>query len=140
MLNYIILHGRLVETPELKTTGSGTSVTSFRIAVPRDYKTSDGQEITDFHTCVAWRKTAEFIPRYFAKGSEIIVQGTLENRSFEDKNGNKRTVSEINVAKVEFCGSKKDKKEYNEVTTSTPAFAPAPTGFSEMPSDDDLPF
>ena len=103
MINNIVLMGRLTSDPELKTTQSGISVTSFTVACDRSYD----KEKTDFIPCVAWRGTADFITRYFHKGSMIAVQGSLQQREYEDKNGNKRTVYEINVESASFCGDKK---------------------------------
>jgi single-strand DNA-binding protein len=134
MLNNIILNGRLTETPELKSTAQGTPVASFTVAVPRDYK-KDGKEITDFIPCVAWRQTAEFVTRYFSKGSLIIVNGALESRKYEDSNGNKRTAYEVKADKVYFGGSK---NEQAGATTQQPTISAAPD-FEEI-NDDDLPF
>ena len=104
MLNTITLQGRFTETPVLKTTNNGAAVTAFTLAVPRDYKTKDGQEITDFITCVAWEKKAEFITRNFARGEMTTISGSLETRKYEDSNGNKRTAYEVKVEKVYFAG------------------------------------
>ena len=113
MINNVVLMGRLTADPELRTTQSGTSVTSFTVAVDRDYKT-DGERQTDFINCVAWRNTADFITTYFRKGQMIAVQGTIQTRNYEDKNGNKRTATEVIVEKASFCGEKKQEepKEY----------------------------
>lgn len=102
--NKIILGGRLTADPELKTTQSGVSVTSFSIAVSRP-RTKDADKQTDFIDCVAWRQTAEFITRWFHKGSSILLEGSLQVRSFEDKNGQKRRVTEVNVDGAFFVDS-----------------------------------
>jgi single-strand DNA-binding protein len=99
--------GRFTDDPELRYTTTRTAVATFTLAVPRDYKTKDGQEITDFLTCVAWRQTAEFISKHFKKGSTALVSGSLETRGYKDKDGNKRTAYEIKVERVYFAGSKK---------------------------------
>lgn len=130
MLNSIILMGRLTATPELKTTNSGIAVTSFTIAVERPYVK---EKQTDFINCIAWRNNAEFISRYFEKGQMIAIQGSLQSRNYEDKNGNKRTTYDVVVDRSSFCGSKAEKDEpiNNDVDTSE---------FEEISADEDLPF
>ena len=109
MLNHITIMGRLVRDPELRRTGSGVAVASFRVAVDRDYAPKDGGERkADFIDCVAWRQTGEFISKYFTKGRMIVVDGRLEMRDWTDKEGNKRTSAEINVANAYFGDSKRD--------------------------------
>ena len=109
MLNHIVIMGRLVRDPELRRTGSGVAVASFRIAVDRDFAPKDGGERkADFIDCVAWRQTGEFISKYFAKGRMIVVDGRLEMRDWTDKDGNKRTSAEIVVANAYFGDSKRD--------------------------------
>lgn len=109
MLNTITVMGRLVADPELRRTGSGVAVASFRIACDRDYAPKEGGEKkTDFINCVAWRATGEFISKYFRKGSMIVVNGRLEMRDWTDKDGNKRTSAEINVGNAYFGEAKRD--------------------------------
>ena len=109
MLNHITIMGRLVRDPELRRTGSGVVVASFRVAVDRDYMSKDGGERkADFIDCVAWRQTGEFISKYFTKGRMIVVDGRLEMRDWTDKDGNKRTSAEINVANAYFGDSKRE--------------------------------
>ena len=109
MLNHITLMGRLVRDPELRRTGTGIAVASFRIAVDRDFGSKDGGERkADFIDCVAWRQTGEFISKYFAKGRMIVVDGRLEMRDWTDKDGNKRTTAEVVVANAYFGDSKRD--------------------------------
>ena len=109
MLNHITLMGRLVRDPELRRTGSGVAVASFRIAVDRDYSPKDGGERkADFIDCVAWRQTGEFISKYFTKGRMIVVDGRLEMRDWTDKEGNKRTSAEVIVENAYFGDSKRD--------------------------------
>ena len=109
MLNHITIMGRLVRDPELRRTGSGVAVATFRVAVDRDYASKDGGERkADFIDCVAWRQTGEFISKYFTKGRMIVVDGRLEMRDWTDKEGNKRTSAEINVANAYFGDSKRD--------------------------------
>lgn len=107
MLNCAIIMGRLTADPELRTTQSGISVTSFTVAVDRAYKSGDERQ-TDFINVVAWRSTADFVSRYFRKGQMIAVQGSIQVRNYEDKNGNKRTAVEIVADNVSFCGSKNE--------------------------------
>jgi len=108
MLNHITIMGRLTRDPELRRTGSGVAVTSFTIAVDRDYNPKDGTEKeTDFIDCNAWRNTAEFIAKYFTKGSMVIVSGRLQIRNWTDKEGNKRRNAEVVADAVYFGDSKK---------------------------------
>lgn len=109
MLNTSVLQGRLVADPELKKTQNGISVTSFTLAVPRDFKQA-GETVTDFIDIVAWRHTAEFVCKYFNKGDLMLAQGSLQTRSYEDKNGNKRKAFEVVADKVNFCGGKTEGK------------------------------
>ena len=109
MLNHIVIMGRLVRDPELRRTGTGVAVANFRVAVDRDYVPKDGGERkADFIDCFAWRQTGEFISKYFTKGRMIVVEGRLEMRDWTDKDGNKRTSAEINVANAYFGDSKRD--------------------------------
>ena len=109
MLNHITLMGRLVRDPELRRTGTGVAVASFRVAVDRDYAPKDGGERkADFIDCVAWRQTGEFISKYFTKGRMIVVDGRLEMRDWTDKDGNKRTSAEVVVDNAYFGDSKRD--------------------------------
>lgn len=105
MLNMIAAMGRLTHTPELRTTTSGKEVCSFDIACERSYS-ANGQRETDFLPCVAWGKTAQFVSQYFDRGSMIAVNGSLQTRKYQDKQGNNRTAYEIQVREASFCGSK----------------------------------
>ena len=108
MLNHITIMGRLVRDPELRRTGSGVAVTSFTLAVDRDYNPKDGSEKeVDFIDCNAWRGTAEFVSKYFTKGSMAIVSGRLQIRNWTDKEGNKRRNAEVLADSVYFGDSKK---------------------------------
>jgi single-strand DNA-binding protein len=128
MLNHITIMGRLVRDPELRRTGSGVAVASFRVAVDRDYQSKDGGERkADFIDCVAWRQTGEFVSKYFTKGRMIIVDGRLEMRDWTDKEGNKRTSAEINVANAYFGDSKRDGD--NSGSFGGGYSAPASSGF-----------
>ena len=145
MLNHIVIMGRLVRDPELRRTGTGIAVASFRVAVDRDYAPKDGSERkADFIDCVAWRQTGEFISKYFTKGRMIIVEGRLEMRDWNDKDGNKRTSAEIVVANAYFGDSKRDSEggsssyggnayggnSYGGSSYSAPAPAPSYGGYS----------
>ena len=109
MLNHIVIMGRLTRDPELRRTGSGVAVTSFSLAVDRDFAPKDGGEReTDFIDCVAWRQTGEFVSKYFAKGRMAVVSGRLQIRSWTDKDGNKRRTAEVVADNVYFGDSKRD--------------------------------
>lgn len=116
-MNNICITGRLCAQPELKVTNSGISVVSVNVAVDRDYKVN-GEKTADFIPCVFWRKTAEFVSKYFKKGDMIAVVGSLESRQYKDKNGNNRTVFEVKADKVNFCGSKKETSQQEQQQTS----------------------
>ena len=107
MLNHIIIMGRLTRDPELRRTGSGVAVTSFSLAVDRDFTPKDGGEReTDFIDCVAWRSTGEFVSKYFSKGRMAVVSGRLQIRSWTDKEGNKRRTAEVVADNVYFGDSR----------------------------------
>ena len=109
MLNHIVIMGRLTRDPELRRTGSGIAVTSFSLAVDRDFGGRDGGEReTDFIDCVAWRHTGEFVSKYFTKGRMAVVSGRLQIRSWTDKDGNKRRTAEVVADNVYFGDSKRD--------------------------------
>ena len=108
MLNKIILQGRLTADPDLRQTTSGVFVCSFTVAVDRDFKGKDGEKQTDFIYVVAWRNTAEFISKWFHKGSLILVDGSLQSRKYEDKSGQKRTTFDVVANAVYFGGDKRD--------------------------------
>ena len=152
-MNNVILIGRLVADPELKTTQSGLEVTSFRVAVDRPYS-KDGEKKADFIDVVAWRKTAAFICQYFSKGKPIVINGSLQTRSYEAKDGSKRFVTEVLAENVEFAPSSKNNgntgaQTYSQPSSTAPtAAAPSPEGLVESNTDkpldinldDDLPF
>lgn len=130
-LNKVILIGNLTKDPELKQTPSGVSVTSFSIGVSRKYSGADGSRETDFINIVAWRSTAEFIVKYFRKGSGISIVGSLQVRSYE-KDGQKRYATEVVAEEAGFI----DKKE----SAGSEAFNIPPEKYEEVPNDEDLPF
>lgn len=106
MLNKIFVMGRLTHDPELRRTGSGTPVCSFSIACDRDFKSQSGEKETDFFDVVAWRTTGEFVSKYFTKGRMVVVEGRLQIREWQDKEGNKRRSAEINADNVYFGDSR----------------------------------
>ena len=137
--NKVILVGNLVENPELKQTSSGIPVTSFRIAVSRKFKNSNGETEADFINIVCWRQTAEFVNRYFGKGNSILICGSLQSRSYTDNNNQKRYVVEVVADEVSFV---ERKSADNNTTTEAPTapYVDNNIGFEEMTTDDDLPF
>lgn len=108
MLNHIDLMGRLTRDPELRRTGSGIAVANFALAVDRDFKSQSGEKETDFIDCVAWRSTAEFVSKYFKKGSMAVVSGRLTISVWDDKDGNKRRTAEIVADNIYFGSSKRE--------------------------------
>ena len=111
MLNQIVLMGRLTRDPELRRTGSGVAVASFTLAVDRDYAAQGAEKETDFVDIVAWRSTAEFVSKYFRKGSAAVVHSRCQTRQYEDKNGNNRTAIEFVVDNIYFAGPKQDNQQ-----------------------------
>ena len=140
MLNLVILTGRLAANPDLRMTPNGISVVSFRIGVTQDYN----REQVDWINLIAWRKTAEFIHRYFFKGNAITVQGSLQSRSYQDKNGNNHIAYEVLVERVWFGESKKTQASdaKSKAPSSTPENRSVEVDFSEYEeiTEGDLPF
>lgn len=137
MLNKIIIMGRLTRDPELRRTGSGTAVTSFSLAVDRDFKSQNGEKETDFIDVVAWRSTAEFVSKYFTKGRMAVVEGRLQMEDWTDKDGNKRRSFKVVVENAYFGDSKK------VPDSGTAQNAPPADGdFRELPDEEKgaLPF
>lgn len=138
MINNAVIMGRICEDLELRTTTSGTSVTSFTVAVDRRFQKQGEEKQTDFLTVVCWKSTADFVCRYFKKGSMIAVQGSIQTRNYEDKSGNKRTAVEIVADNVSFCGSKVENG--TQETSYTPTFQSASQGdFETIDDGDDTP-
>lgn len=137
MINSVILTGRFTADPELKTTASGISVTSFRVAVNRP-KRKDEEQQTDFITVVAWRQTAELITKHFRKGNLIGIEGSIQTRKYEDKDGNRRTVFEVVADRIHFLEAKRDNAPQGDNATPPPS---TDTGdFTGIDPDEDLPF
>ncbi len=144
MLNHVSIMGRLARDPELRTTTSGKSVVSFTIATDRNRKDANGQNQTDWIRMTAWEKTAEFICKYFQKGSMIAIDGRLQSKTYQDKNGNNRTDMEVVVEEVNFVGAK---SASNADSNAQPAARQQPTAqpqtapqFEDVSDDPDLPF
>ena len=128
MLNHITIMGRLTRDPELRRTGSGVAVTSFSLAVDRDFgKNENGERETDFIDCVAWRQTGEFVSKYFTKGRMAVVSGRLQIRSWTDKDGNKRRTAEVVADNVYFGDSRRDGDSGASYGGNTYGSAPAPS-------------
>ena len=142
-MNTIVLMGRLTADPELQHTGNDLSVTNFSVAVDRPMSK---EKTTDFINVVAWRKTAEFITKYFHKGSMILIRGSLQMRRYEDKEGNKRTAYDVVAETVEFCGGKNENSHNSVATKPNASYKKGvDEGVDYNPvesddDDDDLPF
>ena len=143
MFNLVVLTGRLTADPELKTTQSGISVTSFSIAVDRRYRAGEERQ-TDFINVVAWRQQAEFVAKYFKKGNMIGIEGSIQTRKYTDKNGNNRTAFEVVANNVQFVETKRDSAP-SAVEDNAPAASFSNAGANDFAdlgdiADDDLPF
>ena len=149
-MNLIVIKGRLVRDPELRQTGNGTSVCTVDLAVDRPYSK---EKETDFFTVVFWRQAAEFVAQYFTKGREMLVQGEMQSRKYEDKEGNNRIAWEVKADRVEFCGNKSDgggsdeapaaKKSASGNKKTAKKDTPPPTALGDddgSDDDGDLPF
>lgn len=147
-LNSVVLMGRLAADPELKTTQNGVSVTSFAIAVDRKYQPQGEERKADFINIVAWRNSAEFICKYFKKGSMIGIEGEIQTRRYQDKDGNNRTAFEVVISHITFCGSKSESNSSNNSVDVDPKNDPLNqvqdrlNEFADLGNadDDDLPF
>ena len=147
--------GRITQELELKTTPNGVSVTSFSIAVDRNYVKQGEQRQTDFINIVCWRQQAEFVCRYFGKGAMIAIEGQLQSRTYQAKDGTNRYVTEVVADSVSFTGEKREQnnngyqqypQQYQQQNTQNQQYSqqnqqpPQTTSFEEIPLDDDLPF
>ncbi|MBQ9227580.1 MAG: single-stranded DNA-binding protein [Eubacterium sp.] len=141
MINNSTLMGRLTFEPELRSTPNGVSVLRFQVACDRNYQSPGKEREADYIDCIAWRHTAEFISRYFHKGSMIAVEGCIRTRNYTDKNGNKRKRMEIEAQNVSFCGSKPANGAPEAAATQqpSPSYAAPDEEYEEI-LDDDLPF
>lgn len=142
MINMVALMGRLTYSPELKSTPNGLSVIRFQLAVDRTYQAKGQERQADFIDCVAWRQTAEFISRYFHKGSMIAIEGTVQTSNYTDKNGNNRKQTEVLANNVSFCGSKNESGNMDIEPESAAKYSSTDNSdFEEIVDDDDcLPF
>lgn len=161
MLNNVVLMGRLTADPELRHTPNDVAVTSFTLAVNRSYVKAGTERVTDFIDVVAWRSNAEFVSKYFHKGQLVAVQGSLQTRSYQDKDGNRRKAFEIVADAVHFAESKRDSQAFSGDTNSVNSTNNEGTNnnlfevkkdepiayangdddaFKQVPMDDDLPF
>lgn len=150
MLNKVFIMGRLTRDPEFRRTNSGTAVTSFALAVDRDYKNADGTKATDFIEVVAWRTTAEFVSKYFAKGRMAVVEGRLQIRDWTDKEGSKRRSAEVVADNVYFGDSKKEGDSSGgsyggssggyKAAGKAVDVEPEAGDFAEVEDEEDLPF
>ena len=138
MLNHVVIMGRMVRDPELRQLDNGTSVTSFSVAVDRNYvdKTTNERQ-ADFLNVVAWRQTADFVCKYFHHGDMIALEGSLQSRKYTDKDGNNRIAIEIVASNISFCGGKNGGNANTATTNDAPA-----TMVANAPSEDndELPF
>ena len=145
-INKVVLMGNITADPELKQTQSGQSVTTFGLAVNRRYQ-KDGNTECDFINCVAWKERAEFVSRYFKKGSSIIVCGSIQTRSYTTQTGERRTAFEVLADEVSFGANKSDDKAATPMMPIPGTTAQIPTAyggngtqFEEIADDKDLPF
>lgn len=128
MINKVILSGRITRDIEIKTTPGGTAVTQFSLAVERSFSRQGEEKQTDFITCVAWGKTAEFIGRYFGKGRSIVILGNLRTRTYDDKNGTKHYVTEVYIDEAQFTFEPKNAQEGSQAACGSQGYnyTPAP--------------
>ncbi len=134
-MNSIIIKGRLTKDPEMHSTQSGVAMCTVNVAVDRPYSK---EKETDFFTVVFWRQAAEFVAKYFTKGKEILVQGEMQSRKYEDKNGNNRIAWEIKADRVEFCGNKGQSAECSSAKSeSASAKKNPPPSVDARESEDD---
>lgn len=137
MINFQIIQGRLTKDPDFRTTQSDVPCCRFTVAVDRDFARKGEEKLTDFFNVIAWRHNAEFVRNYFSKGQEILVQGSNQSRTYEDKDGVSRKVWELIADKISFCGSKRDNPQVANTSD-----AQTSGDFSDVENivDEDLPF
>lgn len=147
-MNVAILQGRLTRDPEKRYTANNTAVASFSLAVDRRFKDKDGEKVTDFINCVAWRQTADYVGNYVHKGDLVTVRGSIQTRDYEDKNGNARKVTEIVVEEVSADGSRRRTETNNEEGSAPQTYGrnysnqaeKKEVDFVELGEEDALPF
>lgn len=120
-MNKVFLIGNLTRDPEYATTNNGTSVCRFSIAVNRNYKSADGEVLTDYFNCVAWKGLAETVSKYSHKGDKVAVTGSIEIKNYEDSKGNKRTSVDVNVGEIEFLNQRQNGNSSNSSSGNKPA-------------------
>ncbi|MDO4562615.1 MAG: single-stranded DNA-binding protein [Clostridia bacterium] len=149
MLNKVILMGRFTKDPELRSTPQGVSTVSFTIACDRNFQKAGTEKQADFIGCVAWRQTAEFISKYFKKGSMIAVEGSIQTRNWDDNEGKRHYVTEVVVDRAHFAESKRDSASggspYGDAMpnyggSQEPSYGDLPTPVAPIATEDDLPF
>ena len=141
MLNKGIIMGRLTRDPELRYTQSNTPVSTFTVAVDRDFKDKgSGERQTDWIDVVAWRQTGEFVDRYFTKGRMAVVEGRLQIRQYTDKEGNNRTATELVADEIAFCGDGNSARENAGAMESDAEHDTESGSFEDLEDDDELPF
>lgn len=142
MINTAVLMGRLISNPELRTTTGGVNFCKFSIAVDRSFQKSGEEKKTDFINITAWKQTAEFITKYFFKGSAIALEGSIQTGNYTGKDGIKRYTFDVVANNVSFCGSKSDSNNpiNNNYVPQGQASSYSNSDFDEIVSDDDLPF
>lgn len=135
-MNYICIHGRIVENPELKRTQNDIPVCNIMVAVNRNYSGKEGESNVDFFKVICWRGLAEMICNHFHKGKEILLSGEMQSNKWKDKDGNNRISWQIIANKVDFCGNKEETKKDEDIS-----YDEIPDGFSEFnEEDEDIPF
>lgn len=137
-MNKVILMGRLAADPEIRYTTGGVAVTTFTLAVDRP-KAKDREQETDWPSIIAWRQKAEFAANYLKKGRKVLITAAVRTRTYEDKEGKKRKVTEFQAEEIEFCDSK-PQGSYEGNKERSPADDGIPDGFVPVDEDDDLPF
>jgi single-strand DNA-binding protein len=135
-MNKIIIKGRLARNPETKQTNNGKNVCNFSVAVNRRMNKDEA----DFFECTAWEKTGEFVTKYFTKGQEILIEGRMESRNYDDKNGNKRIAWGVTVEQVDFCGNKSSGNNSSYSAPTEPTVASDLNNFEEEVSTTGVPF
>ena len=137
-MNKVFLIGRLTRDPELRYTGSNTAVASFTVAVNRTFTNQNGEREADFINVVVWRKQAENVKNYLSQGSQVAIDGRIQTRNYDDKDGNKRYVTEVVADNVEFLGSKNSSNNSNSTNSSASEAEPTPYDFGDEPKGTDV--
>ena len=132
MLNKVIIMGRLTADPEIRQTQNGTDMVSFCVAVERNFSDTNGQKQTDFIHCAAWKAAAQFISKYFSKGQMIALEGSIQTRNYEDKNGSRRTAVEVAVSAAYFADSKGSAPD-NRPLQAQREVSEGPSGSGDLP-------